>query len=65
MSKKLQITISDETYEKLLRLCNETGSPLGWSKSSVIDIAIFDLYQRIDLHGVWNEWDSGTRIIKE
>ena len=65
MSKRLQITISDETYKKLIRLCNETGSLRGWSKSGVIDIAIFDLYQRIDRHDVWREWDNATQIIKE
>lgn len=65
MSKRLQITLSDEVYDKLIRLCKETGSPRGWSKSSVIDVAIFDLYQRIDRNGVWNEWDWATQNIKE
>ena len=65
MSKRLQITVSDEIYEKLIRLCNETGSPRGWSKSAVIDIAIFDLYQRIDRNKALNAWDNATQIIKE
>ena len=64
MSKRLQITITDGTYEKLLKICNETGSPKGWPKSFVIEMAIFDFYQRIDKHNGWSNWKSITSEIK-
>lgn len=65
MSKRLQISISEEIYEKLIRLCNETGSPSGWSKSTVIEIALSDLYHRIDKNDAWNNWDNATKVIRE
>lgn len=64
MSKRLQITIDEDTYKKLEKLCNEGGCPKGWSKSFIICVAIHELYTIINNAECWNDWKSLITQIK-
>lgn len=64
MSKRLQITLTDEGYEKLFKLCNNTGSSKGWPKSTIIELSIYEMYRQVDNRNGWKDWDHLTSEIK-
>lgn len=64
MSKRLQITLTNDGYEKLMKLCNNTGSLKGWPKSTIIECAIVEMYRQFDNKNAWNIFDNVSTEIK-